>query len=99
MRGNVVVGKWRRTAFGINLRCPLLHRNYLQLLHLYHVIVLIIYAMQADWIISSHRPPGEWPHQGRIEIERFDLRYREQLPLVLRDVNCVIGAKEKVRVA
>ena len=55
--------------------------------------------MQADWIISSHRPPGEWPHQGRIEIERFDLRYREQLPLVLRDVNCVIGAKEKVRVA
>ena len=55
--------------------------------------------MQADWIISSHRPPGEWPNQGRIEIERFDLRYREQLPLVLRDVNCVIGAKEKVRVA
>ena len=63
-----------------------------------HVVVLIIYAIQADWIISSHRPPDEWPQQGRIEIERFDLRYREQLPLVLKYINCTIGAKEKVSV-
>ena len=59
---------------------------------------MIIYALQADWVISFHRPPDEWPDQGRIEIERFDLRYREQLPLVLKDISCAIGAKEKVRV-
>ncbi|KAJ7390661.1 Multidrug resistance-associated protein 1 [Desmophyllum pertusum] len=51
---------------------------------------------EADWVIPSHRPPDEWPHQGRIEIERFDLRYREQLPVVLKDINCAIGAKEKI---
>jgi len=51
---------------------------------------------EAEWIVSSHRPPDEWPHQGRIEIERFDLRYREQLPLVLKDISCAIGAKEKI---
>ena len=59
---------------------------------------MIIYASQADWVIPSHRPPDEWPHQGRVEIERFDLRYREQLPVVLKDINCAIGAKEKVSV-
>ncbi|KAJ7390668.1 Multidrug resistance-associated protein 1 [Desmophyllum pertusum] len=51
---------------------------------------------EADWIIPSHRPPDEWPHQGRVEIERFNLRYREQLPMVLKDINCAIGAKEKI---
>lgn len=55
-------------------------------------------VIQADWIIPSHRPPDEWPHQGRIEIERFNLRYREQLPPALKDINCAIGAKEKVSV-
>ena len=33
-----------------------------------------------------------------MEIEQFDLRYREKLPLVLKNINCAIGAKEKVRV-
>lgn len=57
---------------------------------------MVIYVFQADWIIPSHRPPSEWPHQGKVEIEHFDLRYREQLPLVLKDINCTIGAREKV---
>ncbi|XP_068732803.1 multidrug resistance-associated protein 1-like isoform X2 [Montipora capricornis] len=51
---------------------------------------------EADWIIPSHRPPEEWPNLGRIEIENFDLRYREQLPRVLKDLNCVIDVKEKI---
>lgn len=53
-------------------------------------------AREAEWIIPSHRPPSDWPHQGRVEIEHFDMRYREQLPLVLKDINCIIGAREKV---
>ncbi|XP_022801988.1 multidrug resistance-associated protein 1-like isoform X2 [Stylophora pistillata] len=53
-------------------------------------------AREAEWIIPSHRPPSDWPHQGRVEIEHFDMRYREQLPLVLKDINCTIGAREKV---
>lgn len=53
-------------------------------------------AREAEWIIPSHRPPSDWPRQGRVEIEHFDMRYREQLPLVLKDINCIIGAREKV---
>ena len=59
----------------------------------------MFFSSQADWIILAHRPPEEWPHQGRIEIENFELRYREQLPLVLKDMNCAIREKEKVCVA
>jgi len=35
---------------------------------------------------------------GSIAIEDFDLKYREGLPLVLKQINCVIGAGEKVNV-
>ena len=60
---------------------------------------MVIISLQADWIIPSHRPPEEWPHQGRIEMENFELRYRDHLPLVLRDINCAIAVREKVSVA
>ena len=59
---------------------------------------MVTYVSQAEWIIPSHRPPSDWPRQGRVEIEHFDMRYREQLPLVLKDINCIIGAREKVSV-
>ena len=59
---------------------------------------MIISASQADWVIPSHQPLSDWPHQGRIEIEQFDMRYREQLPLVLKDSNCAIEPREKVSV-
>ena len=61
-------------------------------------VIKTIFFQQADWIIPSHHPPEEWPDWGRIEVENFDLRYREQLPLVLKDMNCTISGTEKVRV-
>ena len=55
--------------------------------------------LKADWIIPSHRPPEEWPHQGKIEIENFELRYRENLPRTLKNLSCFIEKEEKVSVA
>lgn len=37
-----------------------------------------------------------WPSSGHITFENLSLRYRPELPLVLRDVNLSIGAGEKV---
>jgi len=51
---------------------------------------------EADWIVPSHRPPEEWPHQGKIEIENFELRYRENLPRTLKNLSCFIGKEEKI---
>ena len=51
---------------------------------------------QAEWIISDSRPPDDWPEQGNIAVEEFDLKYREGLPLVLKNINCNIKPGEKV---
>ena len=43
------------------------------------------------------RPSDEWPHQERIVMENFDVRHRENLPLVLKGINCAIATREKVK--
>jgi len=61
-------------------------------------IILFLLFLQADWIIDDHRPPDDWPGSGNIVIDSLDLRYRENLPLVLKNINCNITAGEKVGV-
>jgi len=51
---------------------------------------------EAEWIIPDSRPPDEWPDAGNIVIDEFDLKYREGLPLVLKQINCDIKPGEKV---
>ncbi|KAH8916728.1 P-loop containing nucleoside triphosphate hydrolase protein [Atractiella rhizophila] len=48
-------------------------------------------------IIEGRRPPAFWPsHRGGIEIERLEMAYAHDLPLVLKGITASIGAKEKV---
>ena len=54
-------------------------------------------VFQAEWIIPDSRPSDDWPGEGSIEVEEFDLKYREGLPLVLKQINCDIKPGEKVR--
>ena len=54
------------------------------------------FCKQAEWIKPDSRPPDHWPITGSIGIEEFDLRYREGLPLVLKQLNCAIKPGEKV---
>ncbi|KAJ7390652.1 Multidrug resistance-associated protein 1 [Desmophyllum pertusum] len=51
---------------------------------------------EAEWIITESRPPNEWPQNGNITFDVFDLRYREGLPLVLKHINCIITPGEKI---
>ncbi|CAH3186583.1 unnamed protein product [Porites evermanni] len=53
---------------------------------------------EAEWIKPDNRPPDDWPNTGGVVIEEFDLRYREGLPLVLRQINCDIKPGEKIGV-
>ncbi|KAL9964380.1 hypothetical protein ACROYT_G028012 [Oculina patagonica] len=51
---------------------------------------------EAEWIIPDSQPPDGWPQNGNITFQDFDLRYREGLPLVLKNINCVITPGEKI---
>ena len=51
---------------------------------------------EAAAIIRSSRPSSDWPSSGKVEFENYSTRYREDLDLVLKDVNVVIGEGAKV---
>jgi ABC-type multidrug transport system fused ATPase/permease subunit len=58
---------------------------------------------EAPAIIENRRPPPEWPTQGKIDFQRCAMRYRPNLPLVLKGDNglgleCAILPKQKVGV-
>lgn len=42
---------------------------------------------EAETIIEGNRPPEEWPSKGEIVFENVSYRYREGLPLVLKNVH------------
>ncbi|KAG0225249.1 ATP-binding cassette transporter 1 [Mortierella sp. GBAus27b] len=51
---------------------------------------------EAPEIIKDHRPPTEWPSEGRVDFVNYETRYRPGLELVLRGVNCSIRKHEKI---
>ena len=51
---------------------------------------------EASWRNEGKSPGKEWPGQGRIEFVDYSLRYRDDLDFALKNVTCVIEAREKV---
>eukprot|EP00026_Physarum_polycephalum_P022171 Phypoly_transcript_26000.p1 GENE.Phypoly_transcript_26000~~Phypoly_transcript_26000.p1 ORF type:complete len:118 (+),score=12.62 Phypoly_transcript_26000:42-356(+) len=45
---------------------------------------------------SSRVVPDEWPASGKIEFANVTMRYRPELPLVLKRVSFVVQPQEKV---
>jgi ABC-type multidrug transport system fused ATPase/permease subunit len=46
----------------------------------------------------ENKPPAEWPSQGAISFKNVSMRYRPELPCVLRDISFDIQAGHKVGV-
>uniref|UniRef100_A0A674KCL9 Multidrug resistance-associated protein 1 n=1 Tax=Terrapene triunguis TaxID=2587831 RepID=A0A674KCL9_9SAUR len=51
---------------------------------------------EAPWCIEQTAPPNNWPHEGKVEFRGYGLRYREDLDLVLKNINVTINGGEKV---
>ncbi|XP_059009907.1 multidrug resistance-associated protein 1 [Mustela lutreola] len=51
---------------------------------------------EAPWRVPEMTPPSTWPQVGRVEFRDYGLRYRENLDLVLKNINVTIDGGEKV---
>uniref|UniRef100_A0A452TJ75 Multidrug resistance-associated protein 1 n=1 Tax=Ursus maritimus TaxID=29073 RepID=A0A452TJ75_URSMA len=51
---------------------------------------------EAPWRVEEMTPPSDWPQVGRVEFRDYGLRYRENLDLVLKNINITIDGGEKV---
>ncbi|XP_069726657.1 multidrug resistance-associated protein 1 isoform X2 [Phaenicophaeus curvirostris] len=51
---------------------------------------------EAEWNIEQTAPASTWPEEGKIEFRGYGLRYREDLDLVLKNINVTINAGEKI---
>ena len=51
---------------------------------------------QAARVIPDSRPSRDWPQQGVVLFDNFQLRYRDGLPLVLKEISFMIKPAEKV---
>ena len=53
-------------------------------------------ANEAPWVNENSRPPKDWPTDGGVNFNDYQTRYRRELDLVLRGVNCKIKGGEKI---
>uniref|UniRef100_A0A336LVT7 CSON001445 protein n=1 Tax=Culicoides sonorensis TaxID=179676 RepID=A0A336LVT7_CULSO len=51
---------------------------------------------EAPWEQKNYNLPQNWPEKGQIVFEKFSVRYREGLELVLKDISFAIKGGEKV---
>uniref|UniRef100_A0A0D9WR94 Uncharacterized protein n=1 Tax=Leersia perrieri TaxID=77586 RepID=A0A0D9WR94_9ORYZ len=49
-------------------------------------------------IIPENRPPTSWPQEGQIELQDLKVRYRPDMPLVLKGITCTFSAGNKIGV-
>ncbi|KAM6388822.1 ATP-binding cassette sub-family C member 5 isoform 5-T6 [Pluvialis apricaria] len=53
-------------------------------------------SLEAPARIKNKSPPLDWPQEGEVVFENAEMRYRENLPLVLKKVSFTIKPKEKI---
>ncbi|XP_069069026.1 ATP-binding cassette sub-family C member 5 isoform X2 [Pleurodeles waltl] len=53
-------------------------------------------ALEAPARIKNKPLPADWPQEGEVVFENAEMRYRENLPLVLKKVSFTIKPKEKI---
>lgn len=51
---------------------------------------------EAPHLIEDRKPPTSWPSIGRIELKDVQLRYRPELPPVLKGITMSIQGGEKI---
>uniref|UniRef100_A0A8C6AVS6 ATP-binding cassette sub-family C member 5 n=1 Tax=Monodon monoceros TaxID=40151 RepID=A0A8C6AVS6_MONMO len=53
-------------------------------------------SLEAPARIKNKSPSSDWPQEGEVTFENAEMRYQENLPLVLKKVSFTIKPKEKI---
>lgn len=53
-------------------------------------------SLEAPARIKNKAPSPDWPQEGEVSFENAEMRYQENLPLVLKKVSFTIKPKEKI---
>uniref|UniRef100_A0A8D0P8K8 ATP-binding cassette sub-family C member 5 n=1 Tax=Sus scrofa TaxID=9823 RepID=A0A8D0P8K8_PIG len=53
-------------------------------------------SLEAPARIKNKAPSSDWPQEGEVTFENAEMRYQENLPLVLKKVSFTIKPKEKI---
>ncbi|KAK4687016.1 hypothetical protein P7C73_g3094, partial [Tremellales sp. Uapishka_1] len=53
---------------------------------------------EAPHVIQETKPDAAWPAEGRVDFDNVFMRYREELPDVLKGLTLNVGASEKIGV-
>ncbi|XP_035986072.1 multidrug resistance-associated protein 5 [Fundulus heteroclitus] len=53
-------------------------------------------SQEAPARVKGRAPPPDWPQQGELVFRDLEMRYQENLPLVLNRISCSIRPKEKI---
>lgn len=51
---------------------------------------------EAAWNLPNENVPKNWPEKGQVQFKNFEVRYREGLELVLRNLSFTVNGTEKV---
>ncbi|KAJ2847340.1 Transporter of the ATP-binding cassette (ABC) [Coemansia brasiliensis] len=70
--------------------------NEMNLNSVERVVEYLEVAPEAAVTIEDHKPPPEWPSEGRVSVENLVLRYAENLPPVIRGISFEVRPREKV---
>ncbi|XP_062901713.1 multidrug resistance-associated protein 5 isoform X3 [Mobula hypostoma] len=61
---------------------------------IHHYIKIL--ELEASAHVKDKTPPADWPQHGQITFANVEMRYRENLPLVLKKVSFTIKPQEKI---
>uniref|UniRef100_UPI0037E704EC LOW QUALITY PROTEIN: ATP-binding cassette sub-family C member 5 n=1 Tax=Semicossyphus pulcher TaxID=241346 RepID=UPI0037E704EC len=53
-------------------------------------------SQEAPARVKGRAPPADWPQQGELVLKEVEMRYQDNLPLVLNRISCTIRPKEKI---
>jgi len=53
---------------------------------------------EARWYIPETKPPDSWPQKGKVEFKNLEVRYRPELPPVLKQLTATLNPGEKIGV-